>query len=362
MEKVFDMHVHYTFDLPLAETIALFRKEFLLTGTEKCCFLSLPHKEKADISGFDGMQNLKGLYLKRVFQPNAYAFAGLVHPFEYTDERAVATSFEKQAIQYASVGYDGMKMLEGYPSLLRDRKGVPLNAKLYDGYYSFMEKNGLPIVMHAANPTENWDVSTATPDAIRAGRVYDASYPTKAEITAQVFDVMKKHPKLKLILAHWGFMADDRVLAEQFLGDYENTCFDITPGGEQYFYMEKDWSYWAQFIEKYGDRILYGTDTYAFPGGEGASWEKWVLRRPALIRGFFETNTEHEYLGEKFMGHLLATELREKIYRKNAERIFGKPKNIEDAYILQTAENLLGTKQKSAWAEQDLLYILQNVT
>ena len=71
MEKVFDMHVHYTFDLPLTETIALFRKEFLLTGTEKCCFLSLPHKEKADISGFDGMQNLKGLYLKRVFQPNA---------------------------------------------------------------------------------------------------------------------------------------------------------------------------------------------------------------------------------------------------------------------------------------------------
>ena len=87
-----------------------------------------------------------------------------------------------------------------------------------------------------------------------------------------------------------------------------------------------------------------------------------MLRRPALIRGFFETNTEHEYLGGKFTGHLLATELREKIYRKNAERIFGKPKNIEDAYILQTAENLLGTKQKSVWAEQDLLYILQNVT
>ena len=40
MEKVFDLHVHYTFDIPLQKTISIFKEEFALTETEKYCFLS----------------------------------------------------------------------------------------------------------------------------------------------------------------------------------------------------------------------------------------------------------------------------------------------------------------------------------
>jgi hypothetical protein len=38
-----------------------------------------------------------------------------------------------------------------------------------------MEQNGYPIIMHMANPKENWDISTASEDAIKLGRVYDSS-------------------------------------------------------------------------------------------------------------------------------------------------------------------------------------------
>ena len=40
MEKVYDAHVHYTFDIPLKETVEIFKEEFALTGTEKYIFLS----------------------------------------------------------------------------------------------------------------------------------------------------------------------------------------------------------------------------------------------------------------------------------------------------------------------------------
>ena len=52
----------------------------------------------------DEMQNIKGLYLKYAFSPNAYAFAGLEHPNDYTDTEKVAENFLIQAKKYFSVG------------------------------------------------------------------------------------------------------------------------------------------------------------------------------------------------------------------------------------------------------------------
>ena len=46
MEKVFDAHVHYSFEMPLEETISIFQEEFRATGTERYAFMSLPHHAK----------------------------------------------------------------------------------------------------------------------------------------------------------------------------------------------------------------------------------------------------------------------------------------------------------------------------
>lgn len=335
MEKVFDIHIHFSFDIPLAETIAIFKEEFAATGTAKGCFLSLPHHAANGVVDYDETQNIKALYLKKVFAPNFYAFAGLVHPKDHSDEKAVAKEFLRQAEEYFSAGYDGMKMLEGYPTLLKAWR-VPLDSPIYDDYYAFMEENGYPIILHAGNPQENWDITKASAHAIQAGRVYDSSYPTKAEITAQIFRVLEKHPKLKLILAHFGFMSYDISEAERFLS-YPNTLLDTTPGGEQFINMQKDWNTWLPFWEKYQDRILYGTDYYAFPKDE--NWETAFQRRPKFLRQFFETDTEHDYLGETFKGVKFDERLLEKIYWNNAERILGKPKQIDEEYLSSNFNN-----------------------
>ena len=276
MEKLFDLHIHYTFDIPLQETVQIFQEEFASTSTEKYCFLSLPHHADNNTVLCDKTQNVKGLYLKKAFSPNAYAFAGLVHPNTHDNVQATAEDFLAQAKQYFAVGFDGIKMLEGYPSLIK-AWNLPIDSPVYDAFYAFMEKNGYPILMHAANPAENWDIQKASPDAIAAGRVYDASFPSKEEITAQVFHVLEKFPKLRLILAHFAFMSYDMAQAERFLA-FENTLLDTTPGGEQLIRMGKEWEKWLPFWKKYQDRILYGSDYYAFPKDE--NWETAFQRRP----------------------------------------------------------------------------------
>ena len=329
MEKIFDLHIHYSFDIPLKETAQIFQEEFTATGTEKYCFLSLPHHAHGNTVSCDQTQNIKGLYLKRFFSPNAYAFAGLAHPENHNNVQATAEDFLAQAKEYFAVGFDGIKMLEGYPSLVK-AWDLPIDSPVYEAFYAFMEENGYPILMHVANPAENWDAQAASPDAIEAGRVYDASYPTKEALTEQVFHVLEKFPKLRLILAHFGFMSYDIAQAERFLS-YENTVFDITPGGEQLIHMGKAWKKWLPFWEKYQDRILYGSDYYAFPKDE--NWKIAFQRRPKFLRQFLETDTSHEYLGEAFSGICLDKAIRDKIYRENFLKLLGDPKPIDEKYL-----------------------------
>ncbi len=361
MSKLFDGHVHYSFEIPLEETIEIFREEFAATDTVKYAFMALPHHATEyglDVA-FDDMQNLKGLYLKRAFSPNAYCFAGLEHPLGETDKKKYAANLLKQAETYAAAGYDGMKMLEGYPSMRKAMK-LALCDEVYDPYYSFLEENGIPITMHIANPAENWDPMSVSEYARSVGRYCDHTFPTKAQLHAEVDEIMRKHPRLKLMLAHFGFLTYDINQARRWLDEHENTLLDMTPGGEQYFNMAKNWDEWHDFFVQYQDRIVYGSDFYAFPKDE--KWEENFKRRTNFVRQFLQTDTEHLYIDTKFRGVALEENICQKLLYENGVRVFGAPKAIDAAFIRQTAQALLEKNEhKDPYATTDLHFILKNV-
>ena len=327
MEKVFDAHIHYSFDIPMEEMVKIFNEEFEETGTEKYVFLSIPHHASGNGLYLNADQNVKGLFLKRIFAPNAYAFAGLIHPQTEISEEERAETYYEQAVQYHSAGYDGIKMLEGHPTL-RKATGIALNSPVYDKFYSYLEEVGMPIIMHVADPAESWDMETASESAKALGRTYAEAFPPKRQLTDEVFGILEKHPKLKFGLAHFGFMSYDIAEAEKFLS-YENTFFDVTPGGEQLINMSNAWEIWLPFFEKYQERILYGSDFYAFPKKDETEWRTAFRRRPDFLRKFFETEKEHLYIDQTFCGVKIDKALRDKIYRDNFMRLLGAPKPID---------------------------------
>ena len=77
MKKVFDIHSHYLFDIPLDKTVEIFKQEFKETGVYKTAFLSCPYEIHGGNYKFEELQNIKALYLKKAFSPNAYAFGAL---------------------------------------------------------------------------------------------------------------------------------------------------------------------------------------------------------------------------------------------------------------------------------------------
>ena len=361
MKKVFDAHVHHLIEMPIKEAIRIFKLEFPITQTERQAFISIPNDCDPKMQFYlDEMQNIRMLFLKHAFAPTAYAFSGLEHPLNVAelDEEYLSKEYLRQAEEYALNGFDGMKMLEGYPSVRKIMKRT-LCDKVYDRYYSFLEENNIPIIMHVANPEENWDWNKASEGAKKLGRVYDSTYPTRLQLLDEVDGIMKKHPKLNLALAHFGFMSYDIEQAKRWM-DYENTIFDLTPGGEQLLNMLNNWGEWKKFFIEHQDRIIYGSDYYAFPQDE--NWETNFLRRPKFLREFFETDTEHDYIGKPFRGVKMDEKILQKIYWDNSMRWLGEPKKIDLDYLKTKAEMLLKIPNKRAeFADEDLIYILQNL-
>lgn len=337
MERVFDAHIHYSFDIAMPEMVEIFKQEFEQTGTDKYVFLSLPHHANGDKLHLSTTQNIKGMFLKHAFSPNAYSFAGLVHPQSSLSDNERARSYYEQAVKYYQVGYDGIKMLEGHPTLRR-AIGFALDSNVYDRFYDFLEEVGMPIIMHVADPEESWSLETASESAKTLGRTYCGDFPSKKQLTSEVFGALKKHPKLKFGLAHFGFMSYDINEAEKFLS-YENTFFDLTPGGEQLIKMSEDWDKWLKFFEKHQNRIVYGSDYYAFPKDE--NWEIAFNRRPKFLRQFFETDGEYLYIDQKFRGVKINQQMRDKIYRENFVNLLGQPKPIDIFYVKEEITRLL---------------------
>ncbi len=357
MEKLFEAHAHYLFDIPLDRTVEIFKEEFKEIGVEKCIFLSIPQESKdGKTFKYLPLQNEKGLFLKKVFSPNGYAFAGLEHPKDLVYTEETADEFLRQAKESYQMGYDGIKMLEGYPQF-RKANNIPLNHPVYDKFYSFLEQKNIPITLHVANPPEFWNVSAVDEFVKKAGRVCGEGYPSKAELQKEVIGVLTKHPKLRLALAHFGFLTYDIEETKAFLENYENTVIDITPGGEQFFNIMNNWTEWKEFFEKYQDRLIYGSDFYAFPNEDKEEWKIAFHRRPDFVRQVFETDSEHVYLGESFRGINLDKNIRDKIYRENAERLFKCPRTIDEKAFTQRLKSLLQADYQEK-DKEDIRYML----
>jgi hypothetical protein len=153
-EKVYDGHVHTTMRVPLRESVEIYKKEFEELGVTKEVFAATPLSTKV-LSDMDKIQNLKALYYKAVFSPNAYAFCDLEHDFNMPMEER-AEYYLNQAKEYLANGFDGFKILEGMPTCIK-KLGFLLDNPVLEPFWAHLEEQGCPVLMHNAHPKYFWD-------------------------------------------------------------------------------------------------------------------------------------------------------------------------------------------------------------
>lgn len=161
------------------------------------------------------------------------------------------TPYEEQARQLLASGCDGIKLLQMKPDVRR-LLGKGIDHEDYDAAFDFLEREGVPILLHSGDPENMWD---------EGGAYYGGDFPSSEQIYQEVFARLDKNPRLNMVIAHFFFLSNFRTRAEAVMEKYPTVKFDLTPGWEMFLNFSRDIEAWHCFFEKYSDRILFGTDS-----------------------------------------------------------------------------------------------------
>lgn len=277
-------------------------------------FLMVPQWDEEFIS-----QNELGILYKAMYPQTTTVYAGLDY---YRPNGAKPMDFARQAERYWEMGFDGMKFVELKPTVQK-HLGFPwLSDSRYDELFAYLEEEQIPVLLHVADPETFWDGSQCPPFAHENGWFYgDGTFSAKQELQEDVEKLFVRHPRLKATLAHLFFLSAEHDYAEHVMQSYPNVCFDITPGVEMYGNFSKDPQMWSAFIQKYEDRILFGTDK---GWGSTTPMEQkipFARERVAIQRRFLETADEFQGYGYTLRGLDLPFHTLQKVYRDNFLRM-----------------------------------------
>lgn len=301
----------------------------------------------------DATQNALGIYLKAV-APDNFIYGGLTY--------RCPMDFAQELDQLWEIGFDGMKMVEDKPSV-RKELGVPFNDPRYDAFYGKLEKMGIPLLAHVADPEECWDRDLIPDWCYEAGYFYGGGdYPEKETLYREVEDVICRFPKIKVILAHFYFMSADLERLDALLTRHPNVCLDIVSGTEMYWNFARRRDDWRAFFLKYQDRIIYGTDnTNLYDSVE----LKNAIITNNMQRRFLSEGGEIPAWDKKTIGIDLPQEVQNKIFYKNFLRLTGevpRPLNRDAAakYLHGRLENkTLGLLAEEQRVVKEVLSILE---
>ena len=94
----------------------------------------------------------------------------------------------------------------------------------------------------------------------KLGDAYDDTFVNNEEQYRQVERILQRHPKLKIIFAHFFFLSAQLERLGKLFDTYPNIMVDMTPGSEMYRILSANHDQAQAFIKKYYKRILFGTD------------------------------------------------------------------------------------------------------
>lgn len=274
-----DAHIHYDYSGDAFKLL----KALEITNADACCLQSLIDTKKIN-------QNFDSLYAKDILNKktkkntiyvNCALNSYLYHHHEKMGE------MPKYIERMIACGADGVKLIEGKPTS-RKRHNIPnFDDPLFDPTFSYLEKEGISVTWHVNDPEEFWDEEKVPFWAKRSGWFYgDGTYVNNIDQYNQIFNLLKKHPKLKICFAHFFFLSNDLDKLSKIFDTYPNISIDITPGVELFENMSKNIENAKAFFNKYYDRIIYGTDITVDKYEKNQLNEEDALQRKQLCHDF----------------------------------------------------------------------------
>ena len=320
MMKIVDNHCHILFPEKIDTSVQQAKQLMKNLDIDRIALLSWPyvHLPEQDL---DILENLKALYIKDRLNGLAYAYCGFTH---YSDNRKINADFMQWMIK---MGFDGWKSAEMHPRIYKEI-GKGLNDDSFEETLAYVEEQGIPIVCHLGDPISHWKADEVSQWERDNGRFYDETFPTLEQLYQEMEEVLQKHPKLKIALAHFYFTSDNYEYAVHMLEEYENVYMYLTPGREMFVNFSKNTELWRSYFTRFSKKIIMGSDLYTAGFG---------INRHKLVRKYLEEEQpfQIEPWDTIFQPMHLPEEVLRDIFVNNAEHFSSakpKPVNRKEAY------------------------------
>jgi predicted TIM-barrel fold metal-dependent hydrolase len=260
-----------------------------------------------------------------------------------------APDFARQAVaqveEGARLGAAGLKEFKRLGLFQRDKKGQLLkidDARL-DPMWQALGRLGMPVSIHVADPKAFWLPYDETNERWKELKDHprwwfgDAKkYPPREELLAALERVIARHPETTFVCVHFGNNAEDLDWVDAQLDKHPNMLVDIAARVPEI--GRHDPARVREVFIKQQDRILFGTDFQVYDRMTLGSGGSGPAPTEADALDFFQKHWRFFETADKDFPHMtpiqgdwtisaihLPSDVLEKIYFGNAERLLAKP-------------------------------------
>lgn len=341
-----DIHMHIMdpysiipeqdFQMPSFDNAASIIDIMKKCGLQKVNILAVSLYEPVDL-----VCNPLSLYAKTLSPNHVFALAGLRRSLIAEENLNIG----RQAEDLIQTGFDGFKLI--CKPNVRRKFNFKINDPMFNDFYALAQEKQYPVLFHIGDPATFWDKKEVPQWAVDSGWYYgdEKEIPTLDDLYTEMYDVLKRYPRLKITFAHFFFMSSDFKAAARLFEQFDNVCFDVTPGTEMYFDFSNSPHEAREFFTRYSPRISFGTDNV---GANGSRYEKNINRsidKVTAMRIFFETQDEVSIGGRKINGIGLTREVCMKLYSGNFYNFLAK--DIPSAVNMKKAAEMCRTYRQS---------------
>ena len=269
-----------------------------------------------------------GEKLQRILDEMVKPYPGRFLAFTEMDwSRIDDPNFSKEMIAQlddsVARGARGLKILKNFGLEVQGKDGklIAVDDPRMDPVWDECGRLGIPVSIHTSDPeaffhpvdasNERYEELTEHPDWSFAG----PQFPSKESLLAARDRVFARHPKTTFVALHMANWPENLDYVSQMLDRYPNVMVEF---GARQAELGRQPRRAREFFLRYQDRIMFGTDN-------GMSEEMYRN----LFRWLETDDESFEYWGYPGQGRWmiyglgLPDAVLEKIYHRNAERIFG---------------------------------------
>lgn len=254
-ETIYDAHVHYhTVSDDFDENVQNITDFLSYTGVAGINILLL--RERLNQLGDEA----PCLVAKALYPERVSVFAGLA--VGYSSIPVDSEGLRSQVKALIDAGFDGFKMIS--TTSTRESWGFEIDDARCDAMFDLLDETQFPITWHVGN-TEHWpERRGGGVEFLRDNPYKPGNEPDNEPLYGRLEHVLEKHPRLNLMIPHWLFMSEHFDRLDDFMRRHPNVIIDITQGSAMLHYMGLAREKWHDFVVRYQDRIVYGTDSFLF--------------------------------------------------------------------------------------------------